>query len=109
MASDNGKSGQVDMYDVWAAMSYIEEHYDGTIQLTMECSPSAGWRELLCSLTFVPNDATRFPGAGILLEVPAGPTKLRLLPRSLHDAVLHLQENLDGAPPHSMVFGILRA
>ena len=107
MSSDNGKPGRLDMFDVWSAMSYVESHYAGTMQLQMERAPGARRSELLCSLTFVPNDAAAVAGGGLLLEVAATPSELLRLPDKLHRAVYHLQELIDAARPGQLVFGIM--
>lgn len=107
MASDNGKAGVVDMLDVWEAMSYVENHYDGSMQLLMERAAHPGFPELLCSLTFIPNDGTKVAGACILLEVAATQPNLRRLPELLHREVYRLQENLDAALPGQIVLGFV--
>lgn len=107
MSSDNGKAGTVDMLDVWEAMSYVESHYQGSMQLTLERGPRQGFPELLCSLTFVPDNAGFTAGAGILLEVAATQNNLRKLPELLHREVYRLQENLDKAKPGQVVLGFV--
>lgn len=108
MGSDNGKPGRVDMYDVWSAVQYIEEHYQGTVQLLMERSVIEKRSFVLCSLTFVSNDGRPGRGVGILCEIPDQLPKLLCLPELLHNAVLVLHEELDSLQPGTMLGKVLR-
>lgn len=105
MTSDNGKPGQVDLFDVFAAIAYIEDHYKGSVQLMLERGSGPGAAEMLCHLSFVPANAARGAAASFLLTAPAQARCLRALPQRLHDLVLDMHESLDTAPAGTLVFG----
>lgn len=99
MASDNGKAGEIDWYDVWAVAEYIERKYDGSVEINISsAAPITGPRVLLCA-SFVGNDPVRPRGAAGSHEIPFAPGTMRKVPQLAYELLLEMQEEIDDLRP----------
>lgn len=105
MASDNGKAGVVDMFDVFMQLEYIEIHYDGTVQLVVERAAPNRRPLVLCHATFVGNEATAPRCAGLMLELLPTAGTLLQLPQRLQSLLFELHDLVDDLPRGSVRLG----
>lgn len=106
MASDNGKPGTVDMYDVFMQLDYLETHYDGTVQLALERQIARSGTVMLCHATFVGNEPVAPRGAGLVLELLPTPSALRILPQRLQALLFELHDVVDDLPRGAIRIGV---
>lgn len=104
MTSDNGKAGEVDWYDVYEAARYIEEHYQGSIEINLSSALETSRPHMLLCASFVGHDPLRARGAAGSYVIPSTPRSMRKVPELAHELLLSLQEEIDDLkPPYILV------
>ena len=96
MASDNGKAGEIDWFDVWSVAEYIERKYRCTVEINFSSAfEGSGSRMLLCA-SVVGHGHTGRAGAAGSYVVPLEPRAMRRVPKMAYELLLGLQEEIDG-------------
>lgn len=103
MASDNGKAGEIDWYDVWGTVEYIERKYNGSIEINLSATSTGSRSGMLLCASFVGNEPIRPRGAAGSVEIPFAPGSMRQVPRLAHELLFELQETVDDLPPGRVV------
>ena len=99
MASDNGKAGEIDWYDVYGVAEYIERKYQGTVEINLSSTLETTRPGMLLCASFVGNELTGPRGAAGAHAVPYKPWAMREVPRLAYELLLELQEEIDDLMP----------
>lgn len=99
MASDNGKAGEIDWYDVWSVAEYVERHYQCSVEINLSSALEMARPTMLLCASFVGNDPLRPRGAAGTHAVSLQPRAMREVPRLAYELLLEMQEEFDTVGP----------
>ena len=96
MASDNGKAGEIDWYDVWNVVEYIERKYRCTVEINFSSALEGSRPRMLLCTSIVGHGNTGRAGAAGAHVVSLEPRAMRRVPQMAYELLLQLQEEIDG-------------